>query len=103
MPILNNPKKYQIAIQTIIDIKDIINDSKPTDLPSIFIDGILTYLPSSLSNSLISSADNVLFFVLKPHILARINVYKEELIERTWVPERIEYVIPSLDLKQWKY
>ena len=46
---------------------------------------------------------NVLFFVLKPHILARINVYKEELIERTWVPERIEYVIPSLDLKQWKY
>jgi hypothetical protein len=44
---------------------------------------------------------NVLFHVIKSHLIKRINIYKEELIIITWAPERIYFLYNTEDINTY--
>ena len=41
---------------------------------------------------------NVLFHVIKSHLIKRINIFKEELMQVAWAPERIYFLYSILDI-----
>jgi hypothetical protein len=44
---------------------------------------------------------NVLFHVIKSHLIKRINIFKEELIRVTWAPERIYFLYNIDDINSY--
>ena len=44
---------------------------------------------------------NVLFHVIKSHLIKRINIYKEELMQVAWAPARIYFLFPKDDIHRF--
>ena len=43
---------------------------------------------------------NVLFHVIKEHLIKRINIFKDELLAVCWAPERIDHF--RYDFQSWE-
>lgn len=48
-----------------------------------------------------NTVHNVLFHVIKSHLIKRINIFKEELMQVAWAPERIYFCIPKDDIQRF--